>query len=79
MLKDQGLGPLSAAAVGAALRNNPNFSALDLSNNPIGDKGLDNLIRCMKSNLSIIHLNLSSCDFTAASSIVLKNYMLSKK
>jgi Ran GTPase-activating protein (RanGAP) involved in mRNA processing and transport len=67
-LRENGLGPHSAKAIGEALRNNQHFAYVDLAKNFLRDEGALVLMRMLKKSTSIVHIDLSSNDITSEGS-----------
>ncbi|CAG9312143.1 unnamed protein product [Blepharisma stoltei] len=61
---ESGLGQESAKVIGEILRNNMNFSCIQLGKNTIGDEGVIQLIKLLRKNFSLVHLDISSNDIT---------------
>lgn len=71
-MREQGLGENSAAVLGQILAGNDHFSHLDLSRNNLGNEGLEKLLlRGLKMNCSLVHLDLGSNDITCEGAISL--------
>ena len=56
------LGPNSAEVVAQVVRNNHNFSQLELRNNDLGDKGAVILAKSLSKALNLVHIGLAGND-----------------
>lgn len=70
-MSEAGLGSKCAKVIGEILRNNSNFSYIDLSKNSIKDSGAIDLLKSLKKSLFIVHLDISSNDITPEGSKII--------
>ena len=71
-MRECGLG-LNSARVLSQIIFGDYFSHLDLAKNNIGNEGLKQLVKGLKRNFSIIHLDLGSNDITLEGAVLLFN------
>lgn len=72
LMREQGLGPASAAVLGKIVAGNDLFSYLDVGRNNLGNLGLQALMhRGIRQNCSLIHLDIGSNDVTCDGAIML--------
>lgn len=62
-LSDCGLDAVAAGTIMQGLRTAPLLESLDLSDNPIGDEGVEQVADFVTENKSLLHLDLSNCSF----------------
>ena len=62
-MRECGLGIASARVLGLIITGDY-FSHLDISKNNLGNEGLAALIKGLKQNYSIVHLDIGSNDIT---------------
>ena len=57
------------------IKNNDAFARLDIRKNQIGNEGLKRLIKGLRCNKSIVHLDLGSNDLTSEGCIAFFNML----
>jgi len=66
-----GIGPMDAAALTEMLSTNSRVEAVELADNPIGDEGLEALLKYIGSTRNLKQLSLTSCGITSEGAIKL--------
>lgn len=63
-MQESGLGEISAKTIGEILADNRHFAYIILGKNMLGDQGCLKLVKQLKKNLTIVHLDISSNNIT---------------